>query len=420
MNIEFVKNALDRVSLSLIIDDSAPLVNVNYFWLKQRFIHTEKHQRWEDVPVVTPMAFTREFAKWCTENGVKGKFSVIPVPAGLGRIDKEFPLFGKKQMDEWLDMCKKEITPIFDITPEMLSHTYVLDLNTFKPREDMIWEQYEWQALPDYESAAKYITQACSILTNVGLKPEGVTSPGAMGMKTKDIYSKAVAEALYLTTNNKTPYFFGGVETRNSNISLNVWNANKENASAVTEITVCTDDRTGSWTGYGIVDEDYYIGEDLMTGRLPEVIDAKSPCILCSHWQGFYGMHNEDRKGFEAFKKVVDRLKQRDPYREKTVWRKVSEISDYTIALALADIESSGNDVIVDLPFIVPEITMKTDYTDIDKIWVDSKPLKRVFSKRDFRTNTFFVDSGELFLAFDPVNKRTKIEFSHGDEKWNV
>ena len=163
-------------------------------------------------------------------------------------------------------------------------------------------------------------------------------------------------------------------------------------------------------SGYGIVDEDYYIGEDLITGRLPGVIEARSPCILCSHWQGFYGMHNEDRKGFEAFKKVVTRLKQRDPYSENTIWRKVSEISDYTIALALADIDISGNDVIIDLPFIVPEITMKTDDINISEIRVDSRPLERVFSKRDFKTNTYYVNSGELYFSFDPNKHKTRIE----------
>src|SRR5688572_25091380 len=88
---EVVRHALDRVPLSLIIDDSCPLVNLNYFFLRDRNEHTGEQRRWEDVPVVIPERFTREFGEWCQANGVKGKYSVVPCPAGIGRIDQELP-----------------------------------------------------------------------------------------------------------------------------------------------------------------------------------------------------------------------------------------------------------------------------------------------------------------------------------------
>ena len=45
----------------------------------------------------------------------------------------------------------------------------------------------------------------------------------------------------------------------------------------------CTGDWTGNWTGCGEVDADQYITEDLQGGRLPAVIDAGDPALLCSH-----------------------------------------------------------------------------------------------------------------------------------------
>ena len=36
MRAEIMRHALDRVPLSLIIDDSTVLVNLNYFWMRDR------------------------------------------------------------------------------------------------------------------------------------------------------------------------------------------------------------------------------------------------------------------------------------------------------------------------------------------------------------------------------------------------
>ena len=62
MQAEITRYALDRVPLSLIIDDSTLLVNLNYFFMRDRNLVDGQQRRWEDVPVVHPESFTREFA----------------------------------------------------------------------------------------------------------------------------------------------------------------------------------------------------------------------------------------------------------------------------------------------------------------------------------------------------------------------
>ena len=47
--------------------------------------------------------------------------------AALGRIDEGLPLFSCAQQQSWLAMCRELITPNFDITPEMMTHTVVVD-----------------------------------------------------------------------------------------------------------------------------------------------------------------------------------------------------------------------------------------------------------------------------------------------------
>ena len=95
MQVEIARHALDRVPLSIIFDDSTVLVNLNYFFMRDRNLVDGENRRWQDVPIVHPESFVREFAEWCLEHGVRGKFSVVPCPAALGRIDEGLPLFSK-------------------------------------------------------------------------------------------------------------------------------------------------------------------------------------------------------------------------------------------------------------------------------------------------------------------------------------
>ncbi len=410
MQVEIARHALDRVPLSIIFDDSTVLVNLNYFFMRDRNLVDGENRRWQDVPVVHPESFVREFAEWCLEHGVRGKFSVVPCPAALGRIDEGLPLFSKAQQESWLQMCREVITPAYDITPEMITHTVVVDPKTCKPLESGIWEQYDWNNLPvdQEELVIDYITTACQILENVGLTPEGVTSPGGFG-DPLDFYAKVVGIAAREVTGNPTPYFFKRVSA-DGPVDMPVWYADRETGTAVGEIIASTGDWTGSWTGYGEVNVDKYITADLAGGRLPAVIDAGDPAVLISHWQGFYGLHNDDRRGFNAFKTVVRRLKERDPNGERTQWRKCSEITNYACAREMAEVVMEDNNIQLDLPVCVPDFTLRLTGVDVRGISVDGKDLTQAGSRTTFKSNTFFTENNATFVAFNPTHRQSIIE----------
>jgi len=448
MQVDISRHALDRVPLSIIFDDSTVLVNLNYFWMRDRNPVDGQNRRWEDVPVVHPESFTREFAEWCLENGVRGKFSVVPCPAALGRIDEGLPLFSKAQRESWLQMCRELITPAFDITPEMVTHSWVVDLKNFQPLESGIWEQYEWSTLPveQEELVIDYIATACRILDNVGLTPEGVTSPGGFGGRTLEFYAKVAGIAVREVTGNPTPYFFKRVSGGDT-VETPVWYSDREAGTAVGEIIASTGDWTGSWTGYGEVDADKYITADLQGGRLPELINKDEPAVLCSHWQGFYGMHNEDRSGFNAFKTVVRRLKELDPQGERTQWRKCSEITNYACAREMAEITVeefvgpllelpvrvpnltlSGKNaarvpvtpapekwverytIHLDLPVRVSDFTLRLTDVGVRRVSVDDKPLVQASTRAAFKSGTFFTEGNDTFVAFDPTERQITVE----------
>ena len=144
-------------------------------------------------------------------------------------------MFSPGKQETWLRMCRELIVPAFDITPEMITHTFVVDPKTMQPLASRIWEQYEWATLPvdQEELVIEYIATACEILVNVGLPPQGVTSPGGFGGRTLEFYAKAAGEAVRQVTGAATPYFFKRVEGNGERVETPVWYADRAQGTAV-------------------------------------------------------------------------------------------------------------------------------------------------------------------------------------------
>ena len=128
-----VLNPSGRVPVGLIIDDSTCLVNLNRFAMPQfdtafAGANPSFHQPWREWPVEIPDNFVRKFAEWATEHGVKGKYSIVPFPACVGRMDRMLPGWTPRSCANSLDLVRTQICPNWDIHPEMVTHTRVIDL----------------------------------------------------------------------------------------------------------------------------------------------------------------------------------------------------------------------------------------------------------------------------------------------------
>src|SRR3982751_258642 len=95
-----VVNPRERTPLAWIIDDSTCLVNLNRFSVPQfAATYPERYkQDWRSMPYEIPDAFVRRFAEWAQREGVKGKYSVVPFPACVGRLDRELPGWTPKEV----------------------------------------------------------------------------------------------------------------------------------------------------------------------------------------------------------------------------------------------------------------------------------------------------------------------------------
>ena len=341
MNIA-VCNPLLRTPLSLIVDDSCPVVNLTYYWIHQRHAWKARHQpgvppdRWEGnasqlkkIPPTIPADFAWEWAEWCWENGVKGKFSLIPYPAGVGRVDEGFPDFPVQEYQAWLRIYREIIWPNFDLTPEMLTHTAVVDLDTFTLTEE--WEQVEWVDPPVDNRLTDYIITAMEMLDNVGILCEGVTSPGAFGKRQEAAYAKAVLTASQEVTNDPRPsispnmtnsqmYRFGMLKRRKASplpASFHVQGI----GSAVGRIHL------GS--------ADQFITEDHRAVACHQFSKRNFPVFLSDIGPDSI---STEKSGFDVLKTVKARLNSYDPDGTKTLWMKNSEIGHYWMAREFTEI----------------------------------------------------------------------------------
>lgn len=416
-----VCNPLLRTPLSLIVDDSCPVINKAWFWIQARHdwrVKTkpkEPPSGWElrydklDVMARTiPAAFAEKWGNWCGEQGIKGKYSMIPFPAGVGRIDQGFPGFPGNELRDWLRVTKEIIHKNFDLTPEIITHTYVVDLKTWKFTD--AWEQFEWTD-PPVDLLTDYLAAGMQLLKNAGIICDGVTSPGDFGIKKESAYARAVLDASLRVNDNPRPFYF----LRSSPIALPelpLWHMDKANGRGVASIIPCTSDWFGA-TGYGTSDPNLYITEDLKGGRLPGVLEKGLPTILLSHWPCFYA---NEGPGFKALKVVKRRLDAYDPDHTKTVWMKTSEIGCYTMARQLSEItvEQSGKpDEVrmgINTNFPTPDFTLSLDGA-AKRVQLGGQDLREVRSRRDFRSGTFLVEGKQTFAAFELQTGETRLAF---------
>jgi hypothetical protein len=417
-----VCNPLLRTPLSLLIDDSCPVINLTYYWIRQRQAWLAKHaphapfkpgngdpNKLHLVPQTIPAAFAHKWGEWCADAGIKGKFSMVPYPAGVARVDQGFPQFPQREFDDWLRVTHAVIHPNFDITCEMLTHSHVVDLQTWQLRD--IWEQYEWTD-PPVDELTEYIAASMQVLKNAGLPCEGVTSPGAFGVQQENAYAKAILTASQAVYGNPRPFYLLHVNVPPAEWpAVPIWHADKTNGAAVASIIGCTDDWFGSWTGYDAGDPDKFITEDLQGGVLPQVLAQELPCVLVSHWPGMY--FNGAEVGFNVLKEVKRRLDAYDPDGSSTRWMKFSEIGHYWMARELSEItvtQDSASAVTVQINTRFPTDNFTLAVTGVaTHVIVNAQALQPVNSRRDLAQQTFYCEPHRTVFAFALAEGETTV-----------
>jgi hypothetical protein len=358
-----------RIPLTFIIDDSTCLVNMGHFCLPQFqecYPDRPAYQKpWQSFPREIPDQFVREFGEWCAGQGVKGKYSIVPYPACVGWLDRELPGWSRRALQDSLDLVRTLMLPNWDIHPEMITHTRVIDLKTGRPMEAISAATME-NSYPQEEKSvdelAEYLAYALRILKNCGLPCEGITTPGGFGNRVKPKLSLAVQQAVRDVFRTPIPHFFKYVmegEQSTQPRLEHVSGLGTDHLSLTVNIPAGTGDWFGSWEGDAIPEPDRYCTADASSGRLVELIERGQPGFFLCHWPGMYC--NGTRAGFKAFQRVVNSI--HDKYRDRVLWMKLSEIATYWAAKELTQIQRDGNVVTLDAPFACKDFTLRIPST---------------------------------------------------------
>jgi hypothetical protein len=404
-----VLNPYNRVPVSLIIDDSTCLVNMAHFGIPQfaEVLPDNYKQDWRKLPREIPDSFVRVFGEWCHENGVKGKYSIVPYPACTGWVNRFIPGWTKKELENSLNLIREVIVPNWDIHPEMVSHTRVIDIKTGKPfpyPTPEYMENWEWSQTKSADELAAYQAYALTILKEAGLPCEGVTTPGGYGGRNQNNLALGTMEAVHDVFGAEIPHYFRDLFTeKGKSVApqvLHPSDLNGSNPECVVSVIGCTNDWFGGWDGLEPGSADKFITQDLKSGRMVEVIDSGEPAIIVCHWPGVY--FNGELVGFNILKEVKKRLDQKYDH---LVWMKLSEIARYWAAKELSTITISGNKITLNAPFASPGFTLKLNSSlrnpRIKNKSDEPKPLARVKDIIEIKSNTWYSDKTGSILCFN-------------------
>ena len=404
-----VLNPMDQVPLSFIIDDSTCLVNLAHFCIPQfAEVYPDQYkQDWRKLPREIPDSFVREFADWCNEHGIKGKYSVVPNPACVGWIDRDLPGWTRSELEQSVSLVREELMPNWDIHPEMITHTWVIDTKTGRPysdRTERSMEIFGWSQDKSADELANYMNYGLNVLKNVGFQCDGITTPGGFASENRVNLAKASLQACRDVFQTEIPHYFRDIfDTGSKSVVPRVELAaglDSDKPECVVSIAGCTGDWFGGWDGLRVGSADRFITPDGEGGRLPEIIKRGEPTILVCHWPGIFS--NGDKSGFKIFQEVVKRVHSRF---DNVAWMKLSEIARYWAAKELTALHHQDNQIAFYAPFASPYFTIEIKASPAKTLLYTGAngvtSLKRVNTKAQLETNTWVSTKSGAIACID-------------------
>jgi len=271
--------------ISLIIDAPAPGIHVLHY-------HFNPPVTDDGRPLLReiPNSFFKSFVDIVEKTGIKGKFSIVPMPGGQGNIVDGIEGMPRAELDAWLDTARTRLSKYFDFCPEILTHASAVDLETCALMEEN--EKY-WAAKQNRTTLTPYIARAVSLLQQAGAAPTGVTSPWDSGVEVEEEYAAAISEALYQVLGVKECWYF--LHGRRNTANARPWIAYENEDRRVVHIPATLNDYF--WTSINTTDPseefvnslaDQILTADGKRGALIWQLENNSWPVLISHWQSLF------------------------------------------------------------------------------------------------------------------------------------
>src|SRR5258708_24978980 len=323
--------------ICLLVDDPCPLIHVyRNHWVD---VHGKPPLTDDGRPLleIIPNDFLDRYCDVMERWGIKGKFSIVPAPAGKGDILQGIEGFDASLTQQWLDTAKGRLSSLCDFCPEGITHNLAVDLSqcrqpltthhsplTFFPEGESHWSQHQAR-----ETLTPYLVAELDFLKHAGFDCTGVTSPWVFGIEVEDEYIASIAAAQKAVYGRGFSWYF--LHMLWSKPETRPWIAFQENGSTLVAIAATVKDwwwdtinspRTDREWIDGIADK--MLTSDGKSGQIIDVLNAGGWPIVLTHWQSLCS------NGLETGLAALDELGKRvsENLAAKVEWMKCSEIAE--------------------------------------------------------------------------------------------
>ena len=316
---------MKKVPISLIIDDPAPLISVYYG-------HIDPPLTKDGRPLLPtfPNEMLLDFCDVIERNGIKGKFSVVPMPSNKGDIVNGLAGVEERELRAWLDVVKTRVMKFFTVGPEVLSHHKAVDLATGMPLDE---REDAWSYHQDRTTLTPYIARALTLLRDVGIDAIGLTSPWAFGITVEEEYVAAISAAVKEVSGSNEAWYF--LRSLYGKEGAKPWVALDEDGRTVVSIPATTQDmiwRTidSTDTSEAFVSQtaDGLITADGKAGQIVKALDEGGWPIIVTHWQSLAS--NGLYTGLRVLDLVGKRVKEH--LSDRVEWKSFEEILRIVVA----------------------------------------------------------------------------------------
>lgn len=402
-----------RRPIALIVDDPAPCINPLWY-----FRHQVDGQAEPAEERTIPLDFMETWCSWIHEVGIRGDFTILPYPAGLGRIDVGLEGYDRDEMRAWVELARRYVAPQFDVHCEILTHTNALDLATGKLLPQ---SEHDWTELQDEAALTDYFAAAMQILNEAGLPNYGLTQPCTYHGD-ESMYARAILAAEKRVNGRKITHNLLHMDSEARTVPPRITHCDPEAGEAVVSVWAATGDYIWGTQEHGserasLAPEqiaDFYLTEDGKKGRLADLMRGGGMPVLITHWQSLYS--NGSRLGLRTYREIVRRITAL--WGREVVWSKLSELSEHFLVAQTVRLGSEATRdhvrVTVDSPFAAEVLTfsipMPWPLFQAPKVQVDGGTLEGVERPEDLRAGTWFVQGSVVTVSLKvESNKGRKI-----------
>ncbi len=276
--------------ISLLIDDSCPLIHVYRYHWEAVNGHAPFTEDGRPLPDSIPNAFLDRFADVCDEHGLAGKLSIVPSPARKGDIVTGIEGFDPALTRDWLETLNRRLAARFDFSPEGVTHNLAVDLST---GHDLPLSENDWSQTQTRETLTPYLIAQLDMVKRAGVTATGVTSPWSFGEQVEPEYLAAIMAAQWEVNRRDFSWFF--LHFWPDRLDSRPYVAAREDGRTLVSIPGNVDDLFWATINTPRADDalisslaDGALTEDGRGGAIPRILAAGGWPILVTHWQSLW------------------------------------------------------------------------------------------------------------------------------------